>query len=221
MCERFSLKADARDLTERYQIDRVLVYAANRHEIGPMQEIAAVIVREGERQLDQFRWGLLPFWAKGSQLADQSIIFGSRGLDRLVRKQRCVIPSDALYVWERRSRRRMTGLMRIALPEREVFAMPGLYEEWRSASGEMVRCCTIITTVSIPDVLPYREQMPVLLPSHSADAWLDPSLTDKQELTYVLEKNENKRLRMYAVRSFEDYAEEDGEELTSNPVAAW
>ncbi len=222
MCDKFSLRADASTVSEQFRVNRVLQYRANRHDLAPVQDVSVVLEREGERQLDQFRWGLMPFWAKDSTLADSRTVFEKRAYRRILPKQRCVIPADAFYGWSVEGKNRT--LIRLAMEGRSVFAMAGMYEEWRGAGGEVLRLCSVLSLPANRTAEPYMERMPVLLEEEAVEGWLSTDVSDFGVLSGLLERRENGKLLAYEVDSYEDDVEyswtgpRDEEETM---IAAW
>lgn len=191
MCDRLILTADAGMLMEQFQVaggaPAGLPLSPERTPVG---FVTAIVVREGERRLERFRWGMMPFWAKDSVCADGEQIMEKRVYDRIVRKQRCVIPCSA---FERGLKQKGTASpVRCSVRDRRVVGIAGLYDVWDSASGDRLYTCTLLT-------LPNRrgelgDRLPVLLEGVDLDAWLDPSLTDKDVLQSLLRPTDVSRL---------------------------
>lgn len=70
MCGRFSLVTDAERLSHYYGLVDTGLFAGARFNIAPSQGVVAV---NGERWLEYFRWGLLPFWAREKKLGYSTI----------------------------------------------------------------------------------------------------------------------------------------------------
>ncbi|WP_019533812.1 SOS response-associated peptidase family protein [Paenibacillus ginsengihumi] len=191
MCDRLILTADASTLMEQFQ---VAGSAPAAHSLSPEWKpvgfVAAIVVREGERRLERFRWGMMPFWAKDSVCADGEQIMEKRVYDRIVRKQRCIIPCSA---FERVVKLKgASSPVRCTVRDRRVVGIAALYDMWDSASGDRLHTCTLLT-------LPNRrgelgDRLPVLLEGSDLDAWLDPSLTDKDVLQSLLRPTDASRL---------------------------
>jgi len=76
--------------------------------------------------------------------------------------------------------------MRIVLKSREPFGFAGLWERWKNSEGELVRSCTIITTVPNALMESIHNRMPVMLSREAETLWLDSSNTDSAELRELL-----------------------------------
>jgi putative SOS response-associated peptidase YedK len=103
--------------------------------------------KERQRSLDLMRWGLIPYWAKDIKIGYSTInamaetvatkpVFREALLGR-----RCLVPVDNFYEWEKIGKERQPYA--IALADRSIMALPGLWETPRSPAGEMVRSFTI------------------------------------------------------------------------------
>ena len=106
--------------------------------------------KAGERSLDVLRWGLVPYWAKDLKVGFANINAKAEGIEArpafrdAFQRRRCLVPVDSFYEWKKTA----TGKQpyAIALADRGVMALAGLWENWRSPAGEWVRSFAIITT---------------------------------------------------------------------------
>ena len=99
-------------------------------------------------------------------------------------RRRCLVLADGFYEWRRTSKARRP--MRIVLRSGEPFAFAGLWESWRDPQRDIVRSCTIITTMANDLVRPIHDRMPVILPREMESFWLDHDEQDSQLLEQVL-----------------------------------
>lgn len=91
---------------------------------------------------------------------------------------------DAFYEWERLDpKRKQPYAFTRADGDPIVFA--GLREWWRDAEGHELNTATIITTEAGPD-MPIHDRQPVVLERANWDQWLDPELTNVEELKPLL-----------------------------------
>src|SRR4029077_15982670 len=99
--------------------------------------------RAGERSLNMMRWGLVPFWAKDIKVGFANINAKAEGIDtkpafrEAFERRRCLVPVDSFYEWKKT----VTGKQpyAIALADRRLMALAGLWENWRSPAGEWMR----------------------------------------------------------------------------------
>jgi putative SOS response-associated peptidase YedK len=180
---RFTLQAEVRQLTGRFGVTQVLAYCERDREKRPTDYIAAVYTQGIDRVLDEFRWGLLPFWAKNSVQADGLTMLANKSFDYGLKRQRCVIPcsSYSRYIPEQ-GRRKAEQLM---LHQGEMLAMAGVYDIRLSPQGEELRACTIL---SVRKAAPGQdEDVPILLGAKQIEAWLSPDFMDKRSVIDLVE----------------------------------
>jgi putative SOS response-associated peptidase YedK len=154
MCGRVRLSSDVSEIK--------LVFSIPRHRptpnIAPSWNVARTDplpivrfdVKAGERSVDVMRWGLVPFWAKDIKVGFSNInakvegIEGKPAFREAFQRRRCLVPVDNFYEWKKTA----TGKQpyAIALADRGLIALAGLWETWRSPTGERVRSFAIITT---------------------------------------------------------------------------
>jgi putative SOS response-associated peptidase YedK len=97
------------------------------------------------------RWGLVPYWAKDMNVGFANINAKAEGIEnkpafrKAFERRRCMVPVDNFYEW----RKTATGkqLYALALADRGIMALAGLWENWCSPAGEWVRSFAIVTTV--------------------------------------------------------------------------
>lgn len=110
-------------------------------------------------------WGFPRFQGKGvfinarCETALEKSTFRNSLLTR-----RCVVPSAGFYEW---TQDRIKQKFLFTLPDEPVLYMAGLYKEY---GGQ--RRYVILTTAANPSVSPIHHRMPVILPSHRKDDWI-------------------------------------------------
>lgn len=185
MCHSVSILADVNDVMKQFRIDRLLSYTANRYEVVPTESVSAIMInRKGERLLDEFRWGLMPFWAKDAVCGERDSIFTNTAFERIIKKQRCILPCSSFYV--RVTEGKETQWVKFKMRS-GTFGIAGLYDVWRAPSGEEeLRTCMMLMTEANPLVSPYHGHMPAILDQEQAEKWLDPELKDSRLLRSFL-----------------------------------
>jgi putative SOS response-associated peptidase YedK len=97
----------------------------------------------GERSLDLLRWGLVPYWAKDLKVGFANINAKAEGIENkpafrdAFQRRRCLVPVDNFYEWKKTSAGKQPYA--IALADRGLMALAGLWENWKSPAGEWVR----------------------------------------------------------------------------------
>jgi putative SOS response-associated peptidase YedK len=93
--------------------------------------------------------------------------------------------------------------------------MAGLYEVWRSsqAPGGRLLTCTVITTEATDDVGRIHDRMPMLVEPEWFGAWLDPALTQPDEVRSLLVPAAQGRLESHPVSTAVNKVINNGPEL--------
>jgi putative SOS response-associated peptidase YedK len=92
--------------------------------------------------------------------------------------RRCLIIADGFYEWCVVGKTKTP--VYIYLENGEPFGMAGIYEEWKSEKGEMLKTCSIITTEANGFMKQIHHRMPVILEKKDHDAWLSPGFDEKK-----------------------------------------
>lgn len=197
MCQRFSMAAELPEVQEYFQIDRVMFYYRNRYNISPTQLTSVVLQQNGERILDEFRWGFVPYWGKDAINADIRNVHGNPSYRKIVDKQRCVIPCNGFYYWKKEGKKAYP--VRVVMKNQGMFGVAGLYEIWRDARGEPLRTCTLVMTEANPLIGEYESRMPAILSAEDMKRWLDEKANDLSSLGPILRPHRADEMHAYAV----------------------
>jgi putative SOS response-associated peptidase YedK len=81
----------------------------------------------------------------------------------------------------------------------DVFALAGLWDEWRSPDGQIIESCTILTTTPNALVADLHDRMPVIVEPAKYDLWLDPEVTNFDAIRDVLKPYDAELTRRYPV----------------------
>lgn len=148
-----------------------------RYNIAPTQ--IAPVVRIGEddiREIAELRWGLIPSWSKDPSIGARLInaraeTVGEKPAFRnALRRHRCLVPADGYYEWKQEGGRKQPYLLR---PENGgLFAMAGLWEQWRTPEGEAAGTFAIITSAAAGEAQRIHDRMPVIIAPGDYEAWL-------------------------------------------------
>ncbi|HUY65937.1 MAG TPA: SOS response-associated peptidase [Acidimicrobiales bacterium] len=158
--------------------------------VAPTDPILGVGVgRAGERMLSTYRWGLVPRGAKDTGSIKNT--FNARGETAAMkpvfrsafRRGRILVPVGAFYEWEREGKEKQPFAFTRA--DGGPLVLAGLREKGRADDGTELRSATIITTQAGPD-MPIHDRQPVVLEPEAWEHWLDPAVTDRDELKSLL-----------------------------------
>ena len=191
MCGRYVQTHTPEELCELFGavLDRAVRTLRPDHNVAPTRDVPAV-VWFGERTLTALQWGLVPPWAKdpriGARMINARVETAAEkpSFRRAFRERRCLLPADGFYEWTQEGKAKQPWVLR---PEDgEVLAFAGLHETWSGPGAETLRTATILTTEAVDTAGRVHERMPVILPPTAWDQWLDPDLTDPQEVMSIL-----------------------------------
>jgi len=148
-----------------------------RYNIAPTQQVPAVRLVDGKRQLALFHWGLIPSWAKDKKIAYSTInarsdtVATKPAFRSAFKRRRCLVLADGYYEWEKSGKSKLPWLYEV--DGGKPFAFAGLWESWKPAGAdESLESCTIITTDANELASQVHVRMPVILDSADYDAWL-------------------------------------------------
>ncbi|MBI3303843.1 MAG: SOS response-associated peptidase [Deltaproteobacteria bacterium] len=202
MCGRFTLTTDLDRLEERFAFRATNLPCVPRYNIAPSQPVLTVTKAE-EQRAGFLRWGLIPSWAKDASIGDRMInaraetVAEKPSFRRALQKRRCLVLADGFYEWRKEGKKKTP--LYIALKSHEPFGFAGLWETWKSPTGEAVHSCTIITTTPNALMESIHNRMPVILPREAEALWLDRAVEDPQALLPLLAPYLAEAMEAYAV----------------------
>jgi putative SOS response-associated peptidase YedK len=161
-----------------------------------------VIQSEDPGAIRMLKWGLIPFWVKDSDAAEdiRRKTFNARMETILVKpsfrasakSRRCLVLCKGFYEWQQRDNEKIPHY--IYLQDESPIAMAGLYENWTDhETGEIVSTCTIVTTSAnslMEKIHNTKKRMPVILGTENEKAWIDPDLSPEKAFSFLQPVNE-------------------------------
>ncbi len=191
MCGRFNL-TKPKEIQERFGfVDWHERRVEPRFNIAPSQEIVTIVQRPGEPPtLQDARWGLVPFWAKPLPGARKPPPINARAetlpnspMFRIpLVESRCLILATGFYEWRNAGGTNKVP-MHIRLKDGQPFAFAGLWARGRHGAPPTA---LIVTTKPNELVSSIHNRMPAILRPEDELRWLDPSITDPNELLRLL-----------------------------------
>ena len=132
----------------------------------------------------------MPYWAKDIKVGFASFNAKAEGIEtkpafrEAFRQRRCLVPVDNFYEWKKTG----TGKQpyAIALADRQIMALAGVWETWRSPAGERIRSFAIITTEPNELCAALHNRMPAVLAPVAWPVWLGEAPADVPELKALL-----------------------------------
>lgn len=242
MCGRFVASRPVAEVAAIFDVEDIEVpetLTAPRWNVGPTSGVLAVAARVPldatlpRRRLTDYRWGLVPPWAKDPGGGARA--FNARAETLAERptfrsalaKRRCLIPADGFYEWDK-----VAGADRAVTRRPWYFtstdgslqALAGLWEAWRPHvdagpvtvdsgagwHGDWLLSCTVITTAANEIVAPVHDRMPVIVDRNDWGVWLEPGPADPAEIARVLHGAPARTLRSYQVATTVNSSHADG-----------
>ncbi len=208
MCGRYRLSRRKQILEERFEVlpDDAEDWAA-RYNIAPTQNVPVIRQhpKEPRRVMTQMRWGLVPVWVK--DLADSARRINARSetagtlpaFRDALKFRRCLVPADGFYEWQRARGTKQPYCFEVN--DGELFAFAGLWERWKDPTGTWLRSFSILTTTPNAITSAVHDRMPVILDRGDYDLWLDPAMTNVEELAALFKSFPADLMQSYPVSS--------------------
>ena len=200
MCFHNSMSKKARELAKRYGRLLSAVEIAEKI-IQEQYHVSAfnnpeypIITSDPEIQL--FKWGLIPFWTKTEQAADEirtktynarsESVFEKPSFRSSIRGCRCIVPSTGWFDWRHDSGKKIPYY--IYVKDEPIFSMAGIYADWKNpVTGQSQYTFSILTTEA-NQLMSYIHntnfRMPVILHKEEEEKWLFPELKDDEIKTF-------------------------------------
>jgi putative SOS response-associated peptidase YedK len=180
MCGRARFSSDVSEIKVAFRIppERPAPNFAASWNVAPTDALPIVRFnpKEQQRSLDMMRWGLVPYWAKDIKVGFANINAKAEGIEKrpafskAFERRRCLVPVDNFYEWKKTAVGKQPYAL--ALADRGIMALAGLWENWRSLADEWVRTFTIVTTTPNELCAEIHNRMPVILKPEAWPAWL-------------------------------------------------
>ncbi len=203
LCGRFTLTSSAQLLAKTFETAEEPQLAA-RYNIAPSQEILAIRAdATGGREWAELRWGLIPPWTKDPKAfrpfinARSETAASKPSFRRAFAKRRCLVPASGFYEWQGKRGDKKPFLFRRA--DVSLFAIAGIFENWRGEGGEIVESVALLTTAANVSVRPIHDRMPVILSADQWPVWLDPEIREAGPLEDFLVPGPESDLEVTAV----------------------
>jgi putative SOS response-associated peptidase YedK len=159
-----------------------------RFNVTPTTQIPVIRLREdGQRELIEMRWGLVPFWSKpGDQLplminARAETLSDKPAFRDAFRHRRCIVPASGYYEWKKLpggAKQPFYITRHDGLP----IAFAGLWENAKVEHGT----AAIVTTAASEETQQIHDRMPVILEKPDFPRWLAPEPLAMQEAERLL-----------------------------------
>lgn len=183
------------------------------YNIAPTQHVPIIFAEDNKRTMKEALWWLVPKWAKNpderkyptfnarAETAHEKATFKEP-----LRHKRCIIPASGFYEWQKAGSSKQPHY--ILKKDDAPLGFAGLYDIWQ---GKLLSC-TILTTTANKLMATLHNRMPVILKEADYDFWLDPEVTEVEEVQGLLIPFEGE-LMAYPVSKGVNKATNNGSEL--------
>jgi len=208
MCGRSSLTKSEKELEVRF---RSTFYAEDLEKYNPLPNynvapthVMPVITNKDPEHFLPMRWGLIPSWAKDHKMGYKMInarietVTEKSSFKRAITKRRCIIPMDGYYEWKKSASGKVP--YRITTKDQDIFSVAGLWENWKSPSGDWVQSFTIITQPASKVIEDIHDRMPAILSADAERSWLDIEIPVEDALS-IISPYPEELLHFYAVEN--------------------
>lgn len=219
MCARYTMtKISADELREELGVLDIPPGLEPHYNIAPTEDAPIVVEsKEGERRLGLARFGFVPHWAKDIKIGTRFInaryesAADTPAFRDAFARHRCLVVADGFYEWHAEGKVKIPHWLH--LPDRGLLGIAGLWAVWRNPEGERVTSFTILTRPAEGPARAIHDRMPVVLAPDVYGAWLDRSISDKDEVLALLEHHRAGELEEYVVSRRVNSVKEDDPSL--------
>lgn len=193
MCGRSSLTKTEKELEERFHST---FYSEDLERYNPLPNfnvapthIHPVITNKDPDHFQPLRWGLIPYWAKDIKIGYTMINARVETLQEkssfrdALQKRRCLVPFDGFYEWKKEGKLKIP--YRIITTNTDIFAIAGLWERWKSPTGEWILSFALITQPPNATMAGIHDRMPAILLPEEERLWLEPGLSESEALKLI------------------------------------
>jgi putative SOS response-associated peptidase YedK len=169
-----------------------------------------VITGENTDRIVLLQWGLIPFWVKNDESAQQikrqtinaraETVFTKPAFRAAAASRRCLVLVDGFFEWRLLNNQRYPYYIRLI--DHQPFALAGIWEKWHNPdTGREFRTFSVITTKANPlleQIHNIKKRMPVILTRESETRWISSS-EDKKSLEALLKPYDPAQMEAYTV----------------------
>ncbi len=221
MCGRSSLTKTEKELEQRFN---ATFYSEDLERYNPLPNfniapthICPVILSRDATRINVLRWGMIPSWSKDIKMGYKMInarietIKSKSTYSSAISNRRCLVPLTGFYEWKKSGDLKQP--YNIFTTDQEIFTMAGMWDSWKSPSGEIIYSFTIITTPPNEMMANIHDRMPAILTPEKESLWLDESLPPKSVIKLLEEPYPSDLMSAYKVSAKVGNVRETGPEL--------
>jgi len=196
MCGRFSYYGKIDELIRSLDINDVDDSAINEMEnynVAPTQAIPVIFDSDGRRKIKLMRFGLIPFWVKdviemkryrSTFNARTEGIFTKPSYRMPIKKQRCVIPMNGFYEWQKGTKIPhyiYTG--EAAQNGSSYLYAAGIFDTNSNIYEHEFYSFSICTLEADQNFIEMHHRQAVFLEKHQLKGWLDRDVEDPEVIS--------------------------------------
>lgn len=177
-------------------VRQALLALPDRFNIGSGGDAGVIRRVDGDWQIAEMRWGLVPSWERQASTAYSTLTArldrapDSRMYRRAWQQRRCVVPMNGYYKWDRQSSPRRPYF--IQRQDGDILFALGLWSRW----GEELDSFALLTFPNRAIPSPLTPDGPVFLPADRMQDWFD---ADPSSASAVAQSAKQPLLEAYAV----------------------
>jgi putative SOS response-associated peptidase YedK len=177
-------------------------------------EATPVLTAGKPQQLQNFNWGLIPFWVKdlpsALKLRTQTLNCISEEMydkssykDAAKNNQRCLIPCSGFFEWRWLDEKGKTKIPYfISLKDQKLFSIAGLYSRWKNRENDQYTYSYTVLTTSANAMMSTihnsKKRMPVIIPREYEKDWLNQNLT-KEDVLALCSPLDDSRMKAHTI----------------------
>ena len=192
-----------------------------RYNIAPSQNVVVLLSGEsGQSVAGEYRWGLVPFWAKDPAIGNRMInaraetIAEKPAYRQSFSRRRCLVLASGFYEWRKHANGKTPYF--ISRADGKPFGMAAIWDEWSrgesEAQNDILRSCAIITAPANQFMQKLHDRMPVMMDGAGLENWLS-SDSQPADLQQGLLQAQTAELDAWAVSRTVNNPINDGPEL--------
>ncbi len=182
MCGRYTRMYTWAELYALYMLTLAKSNFQPRYNICPTTRVDVITSKDGQKELQEMRWGLVPSWWSKPLKELRLATFNARAetvhekpfFRRAFKSKRCIIPASGYYEWQTIGKEKQPWYFTGQGP---VLSIAGIWDEWTDKeTGQPLKSCSMIITEPNKFVAEVHDRMPVLLQPAQFDGWLSGEL---------------------------------------------
>jgi putative SOS response-associated peptidase YedK len=204
MCGRFTKKYTWQEIHALYRltVPSAIPNMQPSYNVCPTDPVDVVVDREGKREVEVMRWGIVPFWWSKSLQEHRLATFNAR-VETVTTKpffrepferRRCLMPVSGYFEWEDTPHGKQPWYF-TARDGSPVLTVAALWDSWKNKeTGERLKSCAMIISEPNDFVAEVHDRMAVLLMPNQFEHWLSGNMTVEE-----LKPAPNEYLQRWAV----------------------